>query len=93
VNRVHPEVPQEAAADGEPGAAVDPCRPDGRHLLSWLGERDRHGLFELTSLLGDSQPLAALPLLPGEPTTLPALEAIGDDLLARLGGRRSRRCE
>lgn len=84
VNRVHPEVPREAGTAATPGEAADPCRPEGRHLLAWLGERDRRGLFELTSLLGGSQPLAALPLLPSEPTTLPALEAIGDDLLARL---------
>jgi anion-transporting ArsA/GET3 family ATPase len=96
VNRVHPEMAaQGAAAHGaddaaEPGSVEgssrpgDPCHPDGRHLLAWLGERDRRGLFELTSLLGDTQPLAALPLLPDEPTALPALEAIGDDLVARL---------
>jgi anion-transporting ArsA/GET3 family ATPase len=82
VNRVHPEVPRAAVRGG--GGAADPCRPDGRRLLSWLGERDRHGLFELASLIGDGEPLVALPLLPDEPTDLPALEAIGEDLLARL---------
>jgi anion-transporting ArsA/GET3 family ATPase len=88
VNRVHPEVAAVAApgagAGHATGAAGDPCRPDGRHLLAWLGERDRHGLFELRSLLGDEQPLVALPLLPDEPTDLPALAALGDDLVARL---------
>ncbi|HEX2165588.1 MAG TPA: ArsA-related P-loop ATPase [Thermoanaerobaculia bacterium] len=84
VNRVHPEVPGPPPA--EPPA--DLCRPDGRRLLAWLGDRDRQGLAQLTSLLADRHPLAALPLLPNEPTDLPALEAIGEELLRRLGGRR-----
>ncbi|HUO87403.1 MAG TPA: ArsA-related P-loop ATPase [Thermoanaerobaculia bacterium] len=89
VNRVHPRLSPEAAGSGtaEADPAADPCRPDGRRLLAWLGERDARGLAELTSLLADRHPLVALPLLSTEPTDLAALEAIGDDLLARLAER------
>jgi anion-transporting ArsA/GET3 family ATPase len=81
VNRVHPEIPGPAAGDGG-----DPCRPDGLHLLAWLGQRDRRGLEGLAGLLGQGRPLVAVPLLHDEPTDLPALEAIGEDLVARLDG-------
>ncbi|HZF08000.1 MAG TPA: hypothetical protein VFE33_04330 [Thermoanaerobaculia bacterium] len=81
VNRVHPQV---AAAAGV--AAFDPAQAlhvDGRRLLAWLGERDRRGLAGLSGLLS-AQRLVALPLLPEEPTDLPALAALGGDLAARL---------
>lgn len=83
VNRFHP---MEAVPAGDPDAAAggDPCTVDGRRLLSWLAERDREGLEQLAGLLA-GRPLAALPLLPREPTSLPALEAMGRELLDRLG--------
>jgi anion-transporting ArsA/GET3 family ATPase len=87
VNRVHPPVPPRPdRAAGSP--VFDPAHPqavDGRQLLAWLGERDRRGLAELAALL-TGQPLVALPLLPEEPTDLPALAALGEDLAARLSG-------
>ncbi|MEA2690979.1 MAG: hypothetical protein QOJ16_366 [Acidobacteriota bacterium] len=83
VNRVHPPF----ANPAETGApALDPAEPwrvDGRRLLAWLGERDRQGLTQLAGLLSE-QPLVALPLLPEEPTDLPALAALGEDLARRL---------
>jgi len=84
VNRVHPQV---APAVG--GPAFEPARPsppgpvDGRRLLAWLGERDRRGLAGLSGLLS-AQRLVALPLLPEEPTDLPALGALGEDMATRL---------
>jgi anion-transporting ArsA/GET3 family ATPase len=80
VNRVHPDLP----APPSTGADADPCHVDGRRLLAWLGHRDRRGLDQLAGLLGDREPLAALPLLPDEPTDLASLRAIGEDLLHRL---------
>jgi anion-transporting ArsA/GET3 family ATPase len=80
VNRVHPRfdpAPRPAAP------AADPCRPDGAELLAWLGERDRRGLAALAALL-PGRPLVSLPLLAGEPTDLPALAALGEDLERRL---------
>jgi len=83
VNRVHPvaerEPPPLPADPADPGA-----RLDGRALLAWLGERDRRGVERLRALLGPQRPLAALPLLPTEPTGLPALHDLGRDLLERL---------
>jgi anion-transporting ArsA/GET3 family ATPase len=82
VNRVHPAL-------GTPGrdpavvAPSDPCQPDGLELLTWLGERDRRGLTGLAALL-PGRPLVALPLLAEEPTDLPALAALGEDLERRL---------
>ncbi len=58
VNRVHPLLPGPRPAD------------EGLRLLAWLGERDHAGLRELHELLGDSHPLAAIPLLDTEPATL-----------------------
>ena len=81
VNRVHPDLP---APPATAAADADPCRVDGRRLFAWLGHRDRRGLDQLAGLLGDRHPLAALPLLPGEPTALASLRAIGEDLLHRL---------
>ena len=87
VNRFHPRLPAPPAGSGTGGTGGtggDPCHVDGRHLLHWLGERDREGLGHLEELLGEGTPLAALPLLPDEPTDLPALAEIGEDLLHRL---------
>jgi len=82
VNRVHPEVED---AEPPPDAEdADPCTPDGRRLLAWLGARDRRGLAELRELLGARRRVVALPLLADEPTGLPALEALGQDLVVRL---------
>src|SRR5947207_9413840 len=46
VNRIHPSF----RVHGAPPTA-DPCRPTGWELLTWLGERDRRGLAELTALV------------------------------------------
>jgi anion-transporting ArsA/GET3 family ATPase len=80
VNRVHPRF----LVDGALPASGDPCRPTGWELLTWAGERDRRGLVELAQLLSREQPLVDLPLLPDEPTDLPALEAMGRQLEGRL---------
>ncbi len=79
VNRVHPDFGPRAPLP----APANPCGPDGAALLAWLGERDRRGLHELAALL-PGRPLVALPLLPGEPTDLPSLAALGEDLERRL---------
>jgi anion-transporting ArsA/GET3 family ATPase len=79
VNRVHPRFLVTGAA-----APFDPCRPTGWDLLSWLGERDRRGLAELAALVPREQPLVDIPLLPGEPTDLPSLEALGQLVEERL---------
>ncbi len=83
VNRVHPRADREP-----PPLPADPAdaaaKLDGRALLAWLGERDRHGVERLHALLGPRRPLAALPLLPAEPTGLAALRDLGRDLLGRL---------
>jgi len=82
VNRMHPCF---GPAPARPAAAppADPCRPDGALLLAWLGLRDRRGLHELAALL-PGRPLVSLPLLSGEPTDLPSLAALGEDLERRL---------
>ena len=49
-------------------ASFQEIAADGRRLLLWLGDRDRHGMTELAKLLPREQPFVALPLLPGEPT-------------------------
>jgi anion-transporting ArsA/GET3 family ATPase len=81
VNRVHPHVALPAGAPAFDPA--EPSRVDGRQLLAWLGERDERGLAQLGALLAE-QPRVSLPLLPEEPTDLPALAALGADLEARL---------
>ncbi|HEY0515024.1 MAG TPA: ArsA-related P-loop ATPase [Thermoanaerobaculia bacterium] len=81
VNRVHPRFVVEGALP----SSDDPCRPSGWELLTWSGERDRRGLVELAKLFSREQPLVDLPLLPDEPTDLPALEALGRQLEGRLG--------
>ncbi|HHQ48349.1 MAG TPA: ArsA family ATPase [Acidobacteria bacterium] len=63
VNRVHP-----AIDDPPPGEA-------GR-LLAWLGRRDQAGVGQLRELLGRQHPVAAIPLLPSEPTTLDHLSQL-----------------
>ena len=101
VNRVHPLFPAAAGAPdtaaaetpptphtAQPAQATAPCAVDGRRLLAWLGERDERGLRELSLLLSPEQPLVALPLLPEEPTGLPSLGALGDDLERRLATAR-----
>lgn len=85
VNRVHPMVSE---AGPEPQRA-DPGAQDGRHLLAWLGRRDREGVDELRALLGARHPLVDLPLLLEEPTSLEALDALGRMLEERVTNRRS----
>ncbi|HEY0784132.1 MAG TPA: ArsA-related P-loop ATPase, partial [Thermoanaerobaculia bacterium] len=80
VNRVHPREAGDAAVAGQ---AFNPCHPDGRALLAWLGERDANGLAEIRKLL-PGRVLVELPLLADEPTDLASLAALGDDVLDRL---------
>ena len=80
VNRVHPRF----LVDGAIPSSNDPLHPSGWELLTWAGERDRHGLVELAKLLSREQPLVDLPLMPDEPTDLPSLEALGRQLDSRL---------
>jgi anion-transporting ArsA/GET3 family ATPase len=80
VNRVHPRYLIERA----PSPSPDPCHPNGWELLAWLGDRDRRGLVELAKLVSREQPLVDIPLLPDEPTDLPALEALGRQFEERL---------
>lgn len=86
VNRVHPIF--QGAFQGAPArlATAGPCQVDGAALLAWLGERDRRGLAALRQLLSPEQPLAALPLLPDEPTDLASLAALGEDFARELAG-------
>jgi anion-transporting ArsA/GET3 family ATPase len=84
VNRVHPSVGGSGRGPHREGAGAG--RPDGRALMTWLGERDRRGLDQLAALLGPDRPPVALPLLAEEPTDLAALRDLGRDLLARLAG-------
>ena len=72
VNRVHPEVPDCGLV------RVHSALRDGRQLLSWLGTRERRGIEELKSLLGDSHPLVEIPLLPKEPTDLVSLGELSE---------------
>lgn len=80
VNRVHARF----LIEGAPSPSFDPCTPNGWELLAWLGDRDRRGLVELAKLLSREQPLVDIPLLPDEPTDLPALEALGRQFEERL---------
>ncbi|MDH3496040.1 MAG: ArsA family ATPase [Gemmatimonadota bacterium] len=75
VNQVHPLVAGDAGA--RPAA-------DGVRLLAWLAERDARGLAALRRLVTDGTPVADLPLMPTPPTGLPALAALGRELLQRL---------
>lgn len=83
VNRFHPPTAVPESRAGKPRGEDGPCAVDGRRLLGWLAERDRQGLRHLEDLLA-GQTLAALPLLPEEPTDLASLEALGRELLGRL---------
>jgi anion-transporting ArsA/GET3 family ATPase len=78
VNRVHPRF------QGDVSASPDPCRPSGWDLLAWLGERDHRGLGELAALVSRDQPVLDVPLLPGEPTDLASLAALGELVQGRL---------
>lgn len=80
VNRVHPRFLIEGALPH----SGDPCQPSGWELLSWLGERDQKGLAEMASLLSREQPVIDVPLMPGEPTDLASLEALGRTVDERL---------
>lgn len=82
VNRVHPAFPEEE--ERFRGADPDPLAPSGRRLFAWLGAQDRRGVEALRALMGGSRPVAALPLSPREPTTLEALEALGEELARSL---------
>jgi anion-transporting ArsA/GET3 family ATPase len=76
MNRVHPRF-----GDSPPeGWTASAAARDGRTLLGWLGERDRRGVEELRSLLGEQQPFIELPLLPEDPTDLEALQLMGRDM-------------
>jgi anion-transporting ArsA/GET3 family ATPase len=81
VNRVHPRFPPPPSP---PPPSTDPCRPTGWDLLTWLGDRDHRGLAELATLVSRGQPVIDIPLLPGEPTDLPSLEALGKLVEERL---------
>lgn len=83
VNRVHPTFPGE---EREPtGRPPEECAASGRELFAWLGAQDRRGVEQLRALVAGSQPVVALPLQPDEPVDLGALEALGGELLRRLG--------
>ncbi len=79
-NRVHPQFDEGVSRR----ATVAGAAGDGRELLAWLGDRDRLGVDELRSLLGDSHPLVELPLLPDEPTDLDSLGELGSMMSDRL---------
>lgn len=81
VNRFHPHLPgmPESVSQPTPGEPVE-----GRNLFAWLARRDRRGLEHLKELVGESQPVVALPLRAEEPTGLDALEEMGENLLGRL---------
>jgi anion-transporting ArsA/GET3 family ATPase len=74
VNQIHPGLPA--------GSSIP--EGNGLALLAWLGERDRRGLDALPKLLGRGETFVSLPLLPEAPSGLPALEALGATLLARI---------
>jgi hypothetical protein len=54
-------------------------------LLRFLGDRDARGLAALRHRLAGGQPVAELPLRGTPPTDLAGLEALGAEVLARLG--------
>jgi anion-transporting ArsA/GET3 family ATPase len=85
VNRIHPRLPAEAPASmpqsGKKGARA---LAEGWELMHWLGERDERGLEALTTLLGEDNPLIQVPMMPQEPTDLPSLAALGEDVYDRL---------
>jgi anion-transporting ArsA/GET3 family ATPase len=73
VNRVHPQFPPEASRYWH----LQEGPPDGRQLLAWLGETDRHGVEQLEALVAPRRRLVSLPLLPQAPTDLATLEDLG----------------
>jgi anion-transporting ArsA/GET3 family ATPase len=75
VNRLHPRFAAAAETLANPRHGAGDV--DGRTLLAWLGERDARGLTALRALLPPERPLVALPLLPGEPSDLAGLDAVG----------------
>jgi anion-transporting ArsA/GET3 family ATPase len=77
VNQVHPSVGAFGGGDTPP-------------LFAWLARRDAEGLAHLHRLVGDTVPVADLPLLAGPPAGLRALEVLGNQLLTGLAGRRRR---
>jgi len=79
-NRIHPYFDDAVSRN----ATVEGAVRDGRQLLAWLGQRDRQGVDELRSLLGDSHPLVELPLLPDEPNNLDSLGELGTMVSRRL---------
>ncbi len=82
VNRVHPE-PGAGSHEAPPHEPLVASR-DGRQLIAWLGRRDQAGVAHLRSLLGEEQQLAAVPLLPEEPTSVEQLAELGELLQQRL---------
>ncbi len=78
VNRVHPGTIREGTPP--PGA-----ENDGRKLLRWLGSRDAEGVRDLEDLLGESHPLAVIPLRSDEPTDIEALGELGCTLTEEIG--------
>jgi anion-transporting ArsA/GET3 family ATPase len=79
VNMVHPR-------GTAPVTDMDEETAAGVRVFAWLGERDAQGLAALDTLLAPSQPLIDLPLLPDEPTDIPALRALGHIVGAKLAG-------
>jgi anion-transporting ArsA/GET3 family ATPase len=78
VNQVHPRLPP--LPEGLSAAEARAAR-----LLAWLAERDARGVAGLAALLSAGQRLVAIPLLPSEPTDLPALLGLGREIEACLG--------
>ncbi len=88
VNQVHPEVKERGrrsegrAANGQDAGGRAEAEA-GLALFAALAARDRRGVASLRSLL-PGVPVAAMPLLPDPPTTLPALRDLGARLAAAL---------
>ncbi len=78
VNRVHP-VARDAGTGATGGEA------EGRDLVAWLGERDRRGVEQLRSLLGERRRPVVIPLLGEQPADFRVLGRLGETLLAATG--------
>jgi anion-transporting ArsA/GET3 family ATPase len=76
VNRVHPAPQRPAASPADPR--------DGRALVAWLGERDRHGLAALRGLLPPPRQVIDVPLLHRQPTGVAGLAELAELLAQRL---------